>query len=346
MLTYENTFNRFIDMVRSVKKDQTMVSLIIDSPWMPGYAGLNTLDFYFDQDVWLKTYLQVIKDLPGVAFLPGSWVEFGMAAEPSGWGATIQWFADSPPAIQHISGGFAGVLEKEIPNPETDGMMAVILRQYERMNPQLQSAGIPARMAAARGPLTIASHLIGVTELLMATQLEPAKATSMLENTTELCIRWLKAQLGRMNDPVGVLVLDDVVGMLSPDDAEKFALPYLRRIFESFPDLIHIYHNDTPNSQMLPGLATIGMDVFNFSHEISIEDVRSQLGPDIVLLGNISPLDILVRGSVKDVRQATRDVLKKVIDCGPIIISPGGGVSPGTPIENLQAMAAVVEAGI
>ena len=93
---------------------------------------------------------------------------------------------------------------------------------------------------------------------------------------------------------------------------------------------------------MLGGLATIGMDVFNFSHEVDIAKARGDLGPDVVLMGNIPPLDIMVRGTTDDVQKATRQLLDKADRYGPILISPGGGVSPGTPIENLQAMLEVV----
>jgi uroporphyrinogen decarboxylase len=200
-------------------------------------------------------------------------------------------------------------------------------------------------MAAARGPLAVASHLLGVTEFLLTTKTDRQNCLALLEKTTELCIRWLQCQLKRMDSPIGVLVLDDVVGMLSPDDAEKFALPFLRRIFDSFPDLIHVYHNDTPNENIFQGLSIIGTDVFNFSYEVNVERARDLLGPDIVLMGNIPPLDVLVRGSAQQVRGAVQDLLQKVSSFGPLLISAGGGVSPGTPIENLQVMAEVVNAG-
>ncbi len=342
---YQQALVKFEGIVRSKTKDQTMVALIVDSPWLPGYAGVSTLDFYFDLQCWLNAYFKALEELPGVAFVPGAWVEFGMTAEPSGWGASIRWSEGSPPAIRHCPGGLPALLEADVPNPETDGLMPVILRQYEAVTPALEPGGLAPRMAAARGPLAVASHLLGVTELLLTTKTEPQNCLSLLEKTTELCIRWLQCQLKRMNSPIGVLVLDDVVGMLSPDDAEKFALPFLRRIFDSFPDLIHIYHNDTPNENIFRGLSTIGMDVFNFSHEIGVEQARELLGPDIVLMGNVPPLDVLVRSSTKEVRKATQALLQKVADFGPLVISAGGGVSPGTPIDNLQAMAEVVNAG-
>jgi uroporphyrinogen-III decarboxylase len=342
---YQQTLAKFETIVRNKAKDQTMVALIIDSPWLPGHAGVSTLDFYFDRQCWLNAYFKALEDLPGVAFVPGAWVEFGMAAEPSGWAVPIQWSEDSPPAVRHYTGGLPALLEAGLPDPETDGLMPVILRKYERVKSALEPKGLTPRVAAARGPLAVASHLIGVTELLLTTKTEPQKCLSLLEKTADLCIRWLQCQLKRMDRPIGVLVLDDVAGMLSPDDAEKFALPLLRRIFDSFPDFIHIYHNDTPNENIFRGLSTIGMDVFNFSHEIDVERARELLGPDIVLMGNIPPLDVLVRGSAEHVRRAAQDLLQKVTSFGPLLISPGGGVSPGTPIENLQVMAGVVNAG-
>ncbi len=58
----------------------------------------------------------------------------------------------------------------------------------------------------------------------------------------------------------------------APDPTIRaITLPQLTRIFDAFPGLIHFYHNDTPNMAMLEGLATIGMDVFNFSHETDRE---------------------------------------------------------------------------
>lgn len=341
-LSYSETLSRFEHIAREKRKDQTMVALIIDSPWLPGYAGVNTLDFYWEMNVWLDSYQKALRDLPGVAFVPGWWVEFGMAAEPSGWGVPIQWNQESPPSVHHFAGTLDDLLERNIPDPVSDGLMAAVLRRYETAGPELERLGVAPKMAACRGPLAISSHLLGVTEFLMATQMQADKTLALLEKVTQLCINWLRCQLERMNEPIGVLVLDDIVGMFGPVDAEKFALPFLRRIFEAFGDLIHIYHNDTPNEGMLAGLSTIGMDVFNFSHEVDIIKVRELLGPEVVLMGNIPPLDVLVRGTRDDVRKSTESLLSKIDQAGPILVSPGGGVSPGTPIENLQTMLEVV----
>jgi uroporphyrinogen decarboxylase len=342
--TYPQTLDRLVSLVRERRCDQTVVTLIVDSPWLPGYAGVGTMEFYFDWAVWLRVWKKVLHDLPGVTFVPGAWVELGMTAEPSGWGVPIQWSGRQPPGVHHYPADLAALAGAAVPDPETAGLMPVILQQYERMKPSLTDVGLAPRMAACRGPLAVASHLLGVTEMLMATQLEPELCHQVFDKTTELCIAWLRAQLQRMDEPVGVLVLDDLVGMLGPADAAAFALPRLKRIFDTFPGLIHFFHNDTPNDKVLPGLATIGMDVFNFSHETDLARARELVGPDIVLMGNLPPLDLLFRGTPEQVRAATRQHLDRLAAVGPLLISPGGGVSPGTPIANLQALAQEVQA--
>ena len=342
-MDYAQTFERFLDRVRRRRQEGTQAVFIIDSPWLPGYAGVHTLDFYFEPEAWLHAYRRARDDLPGAAFVPGAWVEFGMAAEPSGWGVPVQWHPDGPPSIRPRAGGLEALAETAVPDPERDGLMPVILRRYERMKPALEAEGMAPRMAAARGPLAVAAHLLGVTEILMATHLEPEKTLALVEKTTDLCIRWLRAQLARMKDPVGILVLDDVAGMMGPEDAARFAWPHLARIFAAFPDMIRVYHNDTPNRSMLEGLARVGMDVFNFSHEIPLREAREKLGEEVVLMGNLPPLDLLVRGSREEVGRAARAFLAEARDLGPVLISPGGGVSPGTPVENLRVLVEAAE---
>jgi uroporphyrinogen decarboxylase len=335
---YAKTVERFERIVRDRRRDDVMAALIVDSPWLPGYGGVNTIDFCFEAETWLDVYKRVRRDLPGAVFVPDVWVEFGMAAEPSGFGAALEWSADTPPAIHPFPGGIDGLLAADLPDPERHGLMPAILRRYERMKPRLDALGFAPRMAAARGPLAVAAHLVGVTELLMATQLERSKCDALFDRTTELCIRWLRAQLDRMDEPMGVLVLDDLVGMMSPADSEHFATGRLKRIFDAFPGLIRIFHNDTPNKAVYPAIADIGVDVFNFSHEVSVEEARGLVGPEVVLMGNVPPLDVLTRGTPDDVRVTAKDLLAKADEFGPLLISPGGGVPPGAPLGNVKAM--------
>ncbi|MCX7818508.1 MAG: uroporphyrinogen decarboxylase [Kiritimatiellae bacterium] len=337
-VTQAEAIDRFVQTVRGRDRDARLVAWIVDSPWLPGWIGADTLDFFFDATVWMRAYERAQCELDGSVLIPGGWIELGMAAEPSGFGAPVRWNRCEPPNVLPHPAGLEALRRVDPPDPESDGLMPVILAMYEQRLPAMTAAGFPPRIAAARGPLAVAGHLLGITELLLATQTEPDAVRDLLARTTALCIAWLRAQLARMDRPVGVLVLDDLVGMLGPADAETFAFPFLRQVFRAFPDLIHLFHNDTPNPEVYYGLRDCGVDVFNFSHEVDPADARARVGPDIVLMGNLPPVELLVRGAPEECRAAVHSLLDRWSELAPWVLSAGGGVSPGTPLANLRAV--------
>ena len=93
-----------------------------------------------------------------------------------------------------------------------------------------------------------------------------------------------------LSAPEGILVLDDLVGMLSPKLFEQYARPHMTRIFQAFDGLIKVYHNDTPCPHLLKPMSDLGFDVFNFSHTTDIAEVQATM-PGIALMGNVPPLD-------------------------------------------------------
>ena len=160
----------------------------------------------------------------------------------------------------------------------------------------------------------------------------------LLDTVTTSIIGWLHAQLDTLHAPEGIMVLDDVVGMVGKKHYESIIHPHLRRLFDEFDGLIRIYHNDTPCPHLLPSLAEAHFDVFNFSHEIDIADAKAKMGHRVALMGNVPPLAVGVRGTPDEVRASARACLAKGAPGGGMILSFGGGVAPGTPPENIDAL--------
>ena len=337
-MTLSPAWPDFLTAARGGSPERVPTALIIDSPWMPGFAGLNTLDFFLYPDLWLDTHLKVMERFPDIVFLPGFWVEYGMAIEPSGYGSGLMWHPDSPPGMRHLDLPSETWKDLPRPNPETDGLMPLALRRLER----LENGGLPEphriHFAAARGPLTLAAHVLGTTTFLEATAGEPDAAHAALDAFTDVVLAYLRAQVERLREPLGILLLDDIPGMLSPRSFEAMAVPYLKRILEPFDGLIRIYHNDTPCPHLLSRIGLLPFEVWNFSHEMDIATVREAVGPDLALLGNVAPLDTLARGAPEQVLEEARACVEKAAPHGAFILSAGGGASPGTPGENIDAL--------
>jgi uroporphyrinogen decarboxylase len=327
----------FLVAAHGGKPDRVPVALIVDSPWMPGFAGLHTLDFFLDTTAWLETHLALLARFPDVVFLPGFWVEYGMANEPSAFGARILWHPDSPPSLRRLELPPSEWPGLPRPDPETDGLMPLVLRRLERLEKGELPEPHRIRFAAARGPLAVAAHVLGTTTLLEATAAEPEAAAAALEVFTDTVVSFLRAQLARLREPLGILVLDDIPGMLSPRGFDRMALPFLQRVFDAFPGLLRIYHNDTPCAHLLPRIGQIHCEVWNFSHEIDVAAARAAL-PRMALLGNVAPLGTLVRGTPDQVYREARACVDKAAGGGGFILSAGGGLSPGTPAEHIDAL--------
>jgi uroporphyrinogen decarboxylase len=334
----DTPWERFRQAARRGEPEQVPVALIVDSPWLPGYAGMDTRDYYLFPERWLEVNLGLLERFPQVVWIPGFWVEYGMAAEPSAFGARVRFHGDRPPSIEPVVSDLSFWAQMGPADPQQDGLMPLVLRLYRAMEDRLRAEGLGIRMVCARGPLTVASWIVGMIPLMRGIAKQPGQVSRVLEMLTTSIIRWLHAQLEVLREPEGVMLLDDVVGLISPQQYEALAHPCLRRIFDEFAGLVRVYHNDTPCPHLLAGLAEAGFDVLNFSHEMDIAVVKARVGHSLALMGNVPPLEVGVRGTPDDVRRWSLECLQKGAPGGGMILSFGGGVSPGTPAENIDAL--------
>jgi uroporphyrinogen-III decarboxylase len=340
-MSTDTNWERFKTAARRGTPDQVPVALIVDSPWLPGYVGIDTRDYYLFPEQWLSINQGLLDRFPDAVWIPGFWIEYGMAAEPSAFGTKIRFHPDSPPSVEPVIADLSFWIDAAKPvNPQEDGFMPLVLRLYEVMDQRLRAEGLGIKMVCARGPMTVASWLAGIPPLMMELVTNPDGVNKLLEVVTTSLIRWLHAQLDALSAPEGILVLDDVIGMVSKRHYESIIHPHLRRLFDEFDGLIRVYHNDTPCAHLLASLAEANFDVFNFSHETSIADAKAQMGHRVALMGNVPPLDVGVRGTPDEVTASARACLEQGAPGGGMILSFGGGIAPGTPPENIDALLA------
>jgi uroporphyrinogen decarboxylase len=314
------------------------VALIVDSPWIPGHLGLSTLDYLTDPEVWFQANLRIEREFPTAIFLPGFWVEIGMTAEPSAFGCKVSLYPDKTPVAHPIASGVEELESLPPPNPLTDGFMPVILNYYRRAEPRVNDAGHVIKVVAARGPLTVATHLMGVSNFLLGLKLDGAATHRLLRTTTTLVRTWLEAQAAALKDVEAVMVLDDIAGFVSTKDYLEFAHPYLKEIFAAFPGALKVFHNDTDNPVSYKHLRDLGIHIFNFTHLQPIAKVRSLVGSDLCLMGNVAPLETLVRGKPEHVLEQARACVAEHGGAKGLLLSAGGGVSPDTPGANIAAL--------
>jgi uroporphyrinogen decarboxylase len=227
---------------------------------------------------------------------------------------------------------------------EADAFMGMTLHRIRRQRQRILDTGEILPLVTSRGPMCTAGFVRGTTDLMIDLVEKPEWAHKLLDLCTNLIIDWLKAQHKAMGDTVeGIFVLDDIVGFVNEEHYKEFAHPYLKRICDAFPkDWVKIYHNDAEVQACLDYLPDCGFNVLNWGKQTDIAEVKERVGDRMCLMGNVNPLEIGVRGTPEEVRKATLDVLEKSGGEG-IILSVGGGTSPGMPKRNIEAMLKALE---
>jgi uroporphyrinogen decarboxylase len=209
---------------------------------------------------------------------------------------------------------------------------------------RILDAGYILPMVTARGPLCTAGFVRGTTHFMIDLVEDPKGAHRLIDLCTRVIIDWLKAQQKVMGGTVeSIFILDDIVGFINEEHYLEFAHPYLKRICDAFPkDWVKLYHNDAEVDACLDHLPDTGFNVLNWGKQRHITEVKRRIGDRMCLMGNVNPLEVAVRGTPEEVKDETLEVLEGSGGEG-IILSVGGGTSPGMPRENILAMLEALE---
>src|SRR4030042_1120439 len=260
-------WNNLLAVINGGVFEPLPVGFIIDSPWLPGWAGISTLDYYAGDEKWLAANLKAVRTFPEGMFLPGFWSEFGMCTEPSAFGTRCRWAEHELPFAERILRGIEDVPALEKPNAKNDGLLPFVVRRLQLHRGAIESAGHWIRFAVSRGPLNIATFLLGTTEFLMAIRTNPDETHQLLTLITDFIVDCLQSQKECVPSIQGIFVLDDIVGFLGEGDFRSAALPYLKRVFGCLDVPVRFFHNDAQGLVCAPFLDEIGVNLFNFSFE-------------------------------------------------------------------------------
>jgi uroporphyrinogen-III decarboxylase len=332
-----SSWNGLINLIDGKKLDYQPVGFIIDSPWIPGWYGISNNDYYSSDEHWMRSNLKAVNTFPEVWFMPGFWSEYGMCTEPSAFGSRMIFLEKSLPHAERIISDVEEAGSLPQPNVKTDGLLPFMISRLRNNQEAIKNSDHQIRFAVARGPLNIASFLMGTTEFMMALTMDPDGSHRLLKKITDFICDWLSWQKECFPSIDGVLVLDDIIGFVGQIEFEEFVLPYFKRIFSCTGSKVRFLHNDAEGLITAKYLNKMGVNTFNFSFEHPLGEIRKLAGPEIVLVGNIPPRDVLAGGTPEDVKAAVDKAFGETDDYSRIIWSAGGGMPPGVNNENIKA---------
>ena len=264
-----------------------------------------------------------------------------LSVEAEAFGAKVRFTEDEVPAIigQLISDeDEANALE--VPDLTT-GRASLCVDAVRTAKQHITDKPVLAGMI---GPYSLAGRLCDVTEIMYLCFDEPETVHTVLDKVTEYLIQYGQAMKDAGAD--GIMMAEPLAGILSPDMAEEFSMPYVKRIIDALQDenFAVIYHN-CGNSvpQMLDGIYQLGAAAYHFGNAIDLEAVMKATPSDILVMGNVDPAGQFAGGTVESITAATRDLLDKCGAYPNFVPSSGCDIPAHAKWENILAFFAAVE---
>jgi MtaA/CmuA family methyltransferase len=187
------------------------------------------------------------------------------------------------------------------------------------------------------GPCGAAADLRGINTLMLDFYDDPAFVRDLFEFVLDLALRFAKAQKDAGADTIGMG--DAPASLVGPRIYQEFVWAWEKRLMDGLRGIgvrtrLHICGN---TRAILADLARLGCDIVDVDSAVPMGEAREKMGSGQILLGGIDPVRVLQDGTPGGIFAAVSECHRAA--GGRYIAGAGCEVPPGTPAENLRALA-------
>ena len=258
-----------------------------------------------------------------------------LSLEAEAFGAEVRFSAHEIPAVVgQLVSDEAEAESLEIPGLD-QGRISVFTEGIRLAKQRITDKPVIAGMI---GPFSLAGRLMDVTEIMYICYDEPEVVHRVLEKATGFLIRYGQALKAAGAD--AMMMAEPLAGILSPDMAGEFSVPYVKRIVEELQDdaFAVIYHNCGDSVASMPQLLfTQGAAAYHFGNSVDMERILQAAPADILCMGNVDPAGQITRGTPESVREATWSLLEKCGSYPNFVASSGCDIPAHAGWDNIQA---------
>jgi MtaA/CmuA family methyltransferase len=252
--------------------------------------------------------------------------------------ASVSW-ADSGPAIVE---DVAALLDPRrlatfrVPNPLAPGRMQERIRSIEALR---RAAGPDMSIVGwVEGPIALGAELRGLSHLMEDFYDDPGFVTDLMNFCADVAIAYWEPQVEAGADTIGMS--DAAASLIGPRLYEQFVWPAQMRVVTAIkarrPEVVVRSHMCGQTGPLLPRMRELPVDIYELDYPVDLVAARQVLGPDRVILGNVSTVGVLLTGTPEEV-YASAAACHEAVGSRHIVGS-GCEVAPATPPENLRAL--------
>ncbi len=280
-----------------------------------------------------QIHYEAIKKLNDFYPSAASTIIMDLTVEAEAFGANISFSDDEMPSIiGELVSDFDSVDRLNIPDLKQGRAQEYILANKltaENINDKPVFGG-------CIGPYSLAGRLFGMTEMMTAIYTDPQTITLLLEK----CTRYLEEYCSAIKSTGvnGIIIAEPAAGLISNEDCSEFSSQYVKRIVESLQDesFFIILHNCGNTGHCTPAMVETKAWGLHFGNKIDMLDALKECPSDILVMGNIDPVNDFKMTTPANLRKVTTQLLEMTSAYPNYVLSTGCDVPPHVPKENIE----------
>ncbi|WP_346939951.1 uroporphyrinogen decarboxylase family protein [uncultured Clostridium sp.] len=236
---------------------------------------------------------------------------------------------DFPSILSHPITDIKALEKYEIPDPYTSGRMPINLKSIEMISKNIDKP----LYVSIQGPFTLAVQLAGATHLLRSIIKNPGYVNKLLDFTTETVRRYAVAvnKAGARY----ISIAEPATVTLGHERFERLIISNLNKIYDDL-DCWKSLHICGDTTEFLDLMLKCKIDSLSLDQIMDYEKVMRIMPDNIVLLGNLDPLELLYNSKPDKIKTETMKLLKKMRNHNNYLCAFGCNCMNDTPVENLK----------
>jgi uroporphyrinogen decarboxylase len=195
------------------------------------------------------------------------------------------------------------------------------------------------------GPVEIAGLIYGYDKLMFHFIKKPDLMHNLIEKCMNIVIQFQKEWVKLIGGfSTIIMIADHVSGFMNKKLVDEFFSPYHARVCEELKPLTGamMYHSENRSDHFLHEIGNWGYSLFHgqeWGNHVKAKEIVSNLENKFALIGQIPGRDVMLREPNEIVLE--QKIIENIKIYGPgsgYILSTGGGVNRGTPLERLDMM--------
>ncbi|MBI5885709.1 MAG: uroporphyrinogen decarboxylase [Deltaproteobacteria bacterium] len=189
-------------------------------------------------------------------------------------------------------------------------------------------------------PFTLASYIIeggGSRNYVEAKSImykDPDSWHLLMDKISDVVIAYLNAQIDAGAQVIQLF--DSWVGCLGPDDFEKFALPYTKKVVNGVKKTVPLINFGTNTGTYLHLVKQGGGDVIGVDWKVRLDEAWKVIGYNHAIQGNLDP--VVLFSTRAEIKRRVKDIIDRAEGRPGHIFNLGHGIILGTPVDNVRAV--------